>query len=555
VRKRIFLFSALLAAGAVMLAALLIFLTEYRDVTRTVQLETRTEMAYVQAGYQVGGEAYLQQLAGCSEHRITWISAEGEVLFDSLYEEADMADHADRPEVRDAAAYGSGESTRYSDTLQEQTYYYAVRQDDGTVLRIANTTAGAVSSFSQLIWLVLLIVAVVTLLSALAASFLTQRIVAPINELDLDRPEEGRVYEELTPLLTRIREQKLQLTHQMTALERQRAEFSAITANMDEGFLVLDAGGRVLSHNKSALALLDAGLPDADGRNVLELNRSSGLRTLIHEAQAGIGREAMLELGGRQCQVIVSPVRENGIVQGIVLVLLDVTERQEREQLRREFTANVSHELKTPLTAISGYAEIMKNGMVAAEDVPEFSENIYREAQRMIVLIRDLMQLSRLEENTPLPSEPVCLYALAQNVVRRLQEKAQAADVCLYVEGTPLTVSGMPSVLDEMLSNLVDNAIKYNRPGGRVDVTAEMWQGRPALTVRDTGMGIARAEQERIFERFYRVDKSRNAAVEGTGLGLAIVKHGAILHHAEVTLHSREGEGTLVRLLFPPQNV
>ncbi|HWP80012.1 MAG TPA: ATP-binding protein [Candidatus Acidoferrum sp.] len=551
-RRRIFLFAAVLCALSVIVTSVLISIEGYDNFFATVKEEVAVQAAYLRAGLEASGTDNMEFLAGLRDEpgtRLTLIAPDGTVLFDSVGNAATMENHLNRPEVQAAVSNGFGEDTRLSDTIQEQTYYYALRLDDGSVLRVAATTASIVTAYDRLFWVVALIAAVVLVLSAFIAARVTRRIVRPINEIDLDRPEDSPVYDEISPLLTRIKVQRDTIEEQIKELDRGRRQFAAITENMSEGFLVLDKAGRVLSYNNSALDLVGIHYAVPAGVNVLSLNRCRPLREVVDAALAGAPAERLATFEGRQCQLYASPVTVEGDLQGMVLLIMDVTEKQERESMRREFTANVSHELKTPLTVISGYAELMAGKMAKPEDIPEFSGYIYEEAQRLIALIRDLMLLSKLEENVMPPKEPCDLLALAKTVAARLSAKAAEAGVTLTASGEAAEVSGIPSVLEEMIYNLAENAVKYNRPGGSAQIMVKKEGAGAALSVADTGIGIPKAEQERIFERFYRVDKSHSEAVEGTGLGLAIVKHGAALHGAKIEVKSDVG-GTVFTLHF-----
>ena len=550
-KRRIFLFSALLAGIAVILTSILVALVAYDDFFEDTKRDAAAEAAYIRDGYELAGGDYLRALDYRSGHRLTVISPDGTVLYDSAESPEKMGNHIDRPEVRGALVGGTGESTRYSDTLRERTYYYALLLSDGAVLRISSTTASIFASFDRLLWIAALIAVLVFLASAFIASLLTRRIVRPINSMDLEHPENNEAYDELVPLLKRIKEQRGPIDNQIRELDRGRREFAAITENMSEGFLVIDRNGTVLSNNKSAMDLLCVQAMPAMGGNILALNRSEAFRDIVQKALNGKTNERVTGIGGRRCQIFANPVMEEDTVQGAVLLLLDVTEKQEREALRREFTANVSHELKTPLTTISGCAEIMANGVAQAKDVPEFSEKIYREAQRLIALVGDLMLLSGLEENTQPVREPVDLLRLSGEAARRLTPKAREHSVMLSVSGEPVVVYGILSVLDEMVCNLIDNAIKYNRRDGSVSVNVKAEGGAAVLTVTDNGIGIPKTEQQRVFERFYRVDKSHSKTIPGTGLGLSIVKHGALLHDADIKIVSDGKSGTSVVLSIP----
>ena len=550
-RKKILSFSALLAAFAVVLTAAFVTFAAYRDFLSSIQQEVSLQAVYIRSGIELSGLPYLQKLEANSQHRITVIDEEGDVLFDSVANPATMGNHLDRPEIKAALLQGQGQATRYSNTIRQQTFYYALRLDDNSVLRISSTTKSLIASFYDLFWLVAVIAFVVFILAFFIASLVTRRLVRPINEIDLDHPQQSPVYDELAPLLGRIHHQNELIGEQMQALDRQRAEFASITENMSEGFLVLDRDGKILSHNKSALRLLDCHGQKAVGKNALELNRNEPFRAALHSAFSGQAYTCILQLEGRDCQLHANPVIENDHLQGVVLVVVDITEKHQRDQLRREFTANVSHELKTPLTAISGYVELIMNGIARPEDVPGFAADAYREAQRMIALVRDLMLLSKLDEQVALPQHEVTeLLSFAQGVADRLQVKAQKADIDLQVTGKSANIMALHVVLDEMITNLLDNAIQYNQPGGKVRVSIKPQGGQVILRIADTGVGIPKADQHRVFERFYRVDKSHSEKTPGTGLGLAIVKHGAFLHDARLTLESEPSKGTTMTLCF-----
>ena len=550
-RRRIFLFLVLLSIISIIVTSILVTVAAYHDFFAAIKKEVIAEVLYISTGYEYAGKDYLEDLVHQTGHRLTLISPDGTVIHDSTETSERMDNHLDRPEVQDAINGGIGESTRFSDTSREQTYYYAVLLNDGSVLRMSSTTASILASYDGLFWVVGLIMVFVFAASAILASLITRRIVRPINAINLEDPENNIIYDEILPLLKRIKEQRSQIESQIDELDRERREFEAITENMNEGFLVLNRSGNVLSYNKSATSLLGSHTTGSSGNSILTLNRSEAFRTVVQSALNGETEERIVELNGHRCQLFANPVVENGVVQGVILLLMDVTEKQEREKLRREFTSNVSHELKTPLTVISGYAEIIANGVAKPQDIPEFSQKIYREAGRLIELVNDLMFLSGIEENRFPSKESVNLLKLSEEIIHRLAPKADECGVKLSVSGDSLEIQGMSTVLEEMVYNLLDNAIKYNREGGNAIITVKDEFGAATLSVADTGSGIPKSEHERIFERFYRVDKSRNRAIPGTGLGLSIVKHGAILHDAKIELESNEGSGTIVTLRFP----
>ena len=540
------IFRTILAVGiAVILLSTALFCTVLlRHYTTRVFDELEMEAALAARGVELEGADYLAGLD--PQNRVTWISGDGSVLYDSRADAGAMENHLEREEVQEALSGQVGEAERYSDTLSTRTLYVALPLSDGSVLRVASDQSSVVSLVVELIPSLVLVLILTIALGALLAYRLSRAIIRPILALDLSHPEDCDTYEELTPLLRRIHSQSETIQSQMEELERQRSEFTAITENMSEGFLLMDSRTNLLSCNSSALRLLDA--PQAEvGESVLHLNRTEAFRRVVDEALQGRHSEALLERGDKCYQLLANCVQREGQVVGAVIAILDVTERESREALRREFTANVSHELKTPLTSISGFAELMKTGTVPPETVPEFAGDIYREAQRLITLVEDIIHLSQLDEDlVPLERGAVDLFAVARDVVQRLTPAAERAGVALTLTGGETTVEGVRQVLDEMVANLVDNAIKYNRPGGSVAVEVTVAEGKPRLTVRDTGIGIPAAHQERVFERFYRVDKSHSKEVGGTGLGLSIVKHAAAYHNASVSLESTEGVGTTV---------
>jgi len=509
--------------------------------------ELAKSTAYIAHGLETQGRAYLTGgLPGDS--RVTWVAADGTVLFDSREDPAGMENHAGREEIRDALLLGHGAAVRHSDTLSQKTVYYALRLEDGSVLRLAETQYS--------LWLLLLQamqpVALVVLLAACLALWLagrvSRRLVEPINAIDLDEPDSA-AYEELAPLVGRLRSQNLRIRRQVADLRRQREEFAAITENMSEGLLVIDRETQVLSYNTAALRLLGVEGPVEAGESVLALDREAGFRRCVEEALAGRRREELL---GDLCRrVLASPVEQDGAVAGAVLLVLDVTEREQREALRREFTANVSHELKTPLTAILGTAEILENGLVKPGDIPHFAGNIRREARRLIGLVNDIIKLSRLDEGGPTAQwETVDLYRTAKDVLEQLRPAAERRQVTLTLEGGAAPVRGVPQIVEEIVYNLCDNAVAYNRMGGSVAITVSAGAEGGRIAVSDTGAGIPQEARERVFERFYRVDKSHSGG--GTGLGLSIVKHGAAYLGARVELDSEPGRGSTFTVTFPP---
>ena len=543
--------TSMAVAVSVMVLSIALFMGMlYQYFSDQMMTELESETWLVSRGVELDGMDYLNGLHTTS--RVTWVAADGTVLYDNEADASTMENHADREEIREALTSETGTAQRFSSTLSEQTLYVTQRLSDGTVIRLASAQKTVGLLLISMIQPILIILVLSLLLSAVLASRLSKGLIKPILSLDLEHPEDCETYDELTPLLSRLKRQNDTIQQQMNLLKQRQTEFAALTDNMSEGFLLLDRQGHVLSHNSGALRLLGVEEPEGEV-NVLVLNREEPFRQAVDEALSGKRSQQMLHLNGRYCKLLANPVLADGKPAGAVLVLLDVTEQEQRDELRREFTANVSHELKTPLTSISGIAEIMQSGMVKPEDIQSFAGDIYQEAQRLIALVEDIIRLSRLDEGAEsLEREPVNLLSVAQDVARRLDSAAQKAGVTLKVMGLSVEVRGIPSVLDEMVYNLCDNAIKYNHPGGTVNVTvAPTDDGSAEVTVEDTGIGIPVEDQSRVFERFYRVDKSHSKEIGGTGLGLSIVKHGASLHGAQIHMDSQVGRGTSVQLLFP----
>lgn len=551
--KRIFRAIFYVSLG-VLAASSLILMTFVGDyISDNTQRTMRAEAAYIAAAIEKEGIAYLEDLSETNTQRLTWIAADGSVLYDSVVDESQMENHGDREEVQEAMRTGSGESSRYSTTLAERTENYALRLQDGSVLRLSTTELSALSIFLSMTQPLAVAVAIALVLAGLLASKTSKAIVKPLEKVDLEHPEQAEVYDEMAPFLRRIAVQQKMIHKQVQEQKRRQREFSTITENMEEGLLVLDAKGEVLSCNQGALRLL--GIQQVQEReNVYTLNRSEIFRKCISLALQGKHEEATMESEGRSYKLLANPVTEEQLVAGVVVLMFDNTEKADRERLRREFTANVSHELKTPLTSISGFAEIIKNGMVKTEDVPRFAENIYEEAQRLIAMVQDIIQLSRLDEaEGTMEKADVDLARIGETVIKRLETSATQHHVSLFLQAEEAVIHGVPHVLEEMVYNLCDNAIRYNKESGSVTVRIENREKEVWLTVQDTGIGIPAGEQERVFERFYRVSRSRSKTIEGSGLGLSIVKHGALLHQAEVEMESEVDQGTTIRLIFPKE--
>ena len=549
--KKIF-HSILLVAGAVLLASLLFImgcLYEYFGSVEKKQLRDELELASV--AVEGGGEDYLSGISS-ERYRLTWIAPDGTVLYDTVTDAESLENHADREEVREALAHGEGESSRYSSTILQKTMYCARRLTGGSVLRISISRATAGVLLIGMVQPILIVVIVALILSAMLARRLSRRIVRPLNELDLEHPLENNAYEELSPLLGRINHQHRQIDEQMRELEQQRTEFSQITGSMREGLVLLDEKERVLSINPAACRLFDAD-ERCVGQDFLTLDRSHDIRLAIADAMAQGHGEARAERGGRVWQFDVSRILSGTAAVGAVLLAFDITERETAEQNRREFTANVSHELKTPLQGIIGSAELLENGMVQPDDVPRFVGHIRKEAQRLVTLIGDIIRLSQLDEGDVMPRETVDLLTLSQEAADDLMAAAEQKNVTISVTGESTCVSGVRRLLYEVVYNLCDNGVKYNVEGGSVSVRVGTEDGKAVVSVTDTGIGIAPEHQGRIFERFYRVDKSHSKASGGTGLGLSIVKHAVQYHHGTVELQSEEGKGTTIRILLPKE--
>ena len=547
--KRIFRSICLVALVVLVATLSLIMGLTYRYYSQLQQKQLRTETALVSQAVEVGGLSYLQDLRG-SDCRITWINADGEVLFDSSKGSEPMENHLQREEIRQALETGYGESTRFSDTLLEQSVYAAQRLSDGTVLRLSFRQQTVFNLIFSLARSMALVILVALALALWLARRLARMVVRPLNELNLDDPNH-HTYKELEPILERMDAQRIQLQGRTRELKRKQREFDAVAAQMAEGMVLMNERCHVLTMNPAAARIMSMVRPMV-GINFLDLNEAGPLKATLDQALSDQRGSTLVQLKSGIYQATASPVRSGGQVTGVVLLMVDVTEKQQLEQQRREFTANVSHELKTPLHAISGYAELLKSGMVAQQDVGGFSDRIYLESQRMIRLVEDILKLSRLDEGSGnYTLEPVDLSGIVAATMPELNSVATRRSVTLSYQGEPAMVSGVPHLLTAIATNLISNAIKYNCAEGKVMITVENSPEGAVLTVADTGIGIPEDHRERIFQRFYRVDKSHSKAVGGTGLGLSIVKHAAQIHGAAVELESQENEGTTIRIRFP----
>lgn len=511
--------------------------------------ELKKEAVYISRGVESTGTDYLKKLND-EDSRITYVDESGKVIYDNEANVESMDNHGHRKEIREAEINGEGADERMSSTLSEKTMYYAVRLENGNVLRVSSNQASVWMLLLQLLPPFAVVLILMLLLSGVFASRLSGKVVEPLNGLDLEHPDENDAYDEVQPLLSKIGRQSRQIRLQLEAARRQQKEFSIITENMQEGLLVIDRYTMVLSVNSSVGKLLKV-KEIKTGESVYLLNRSEEFRGVVGQVLEGKHENKILRLDGSEIQVIANPVTRENKTEGAVILLVDVTEKVEREQLRREFSANVSHELKTPLTSISGFAEIMQDGFVKDEDVKVFAGRIYKEAQRLIRLVGDVIRISRLDEGgLPYQWEKLDLYSLTHDIFSTLHEAAEKQEVHMYMEGGSTVLDTIPMIMEEVLYNVCDNAVKYNHRGGEVFVRLKDGEDAVRVNVRDTGIGIPKEDQERIFERFYRVDKSHSKEIGGTGLGLSIVKHGVKTLNGRLWLNSEPGQGTEIIMEF-----
>lgn len=547
--KKIF-HSILLVAGAVLLASLFVItgaLYEYFGIIQKKQLKDELSLAAVSVEQQ-GGD-FLKRVSP-DRYRITWINTQGNVIYDTRTDAESLENHADRTEIKQALKDGYGESIRYSSTLLEKTIYCAQRLTDGSVLRISVSRATIGVLMLGILQPILIVLIAALVLSGMLAKRLSKRIVEPLNSLDLEHPLDNDSYEELSPLLNRINRQHNQITAQMRELKKRTGQFAQITASMNEGLVLLDNRGCILSINPAAIEIFGAE-PSCVGRDFLSVDRSHDMSVAIQAALKDGHSEIHASRKGLIYQFDISRIAADGETAGVVILAFDITEKETAEQNRREFTANVSHELKTPLQGIIGSAELIENGMVKPEDMSRFVGHIRLEAQRLVTLIGDIIRLSQLDEGGDMPRENVDLLSVASAVADDLLPSADGQGISIAVEGSPANVYGVKRLLYEIVYNLCDNAIKYNRQGGSVKISTVSEGGFSSVTVSDTGIGIAPEYQNRIFERFFRVDKSHSKSSGGTGLGLSIVKHAVQYHHGKIELTSAPGKGTSITVSFP----
>lgn len=547
--KKIFK-SILIVAGTVLLASIVIIMGCLYEYFSNIQKDKLAdELDIAASAVELYGTDYLKNIDS-ERYRITWIQADGKVIYDTQAGADSMENHADRQEVKQALAEGEGSSSRYSDTLMEKTSYYARLLDDGSVLRVSTTYATAGLLVLGMLQPILVVLIAALVLSGILARRISKRIVEPMNSIDLDRPLENDTYEELSPLLNRINQQHKEIEMQMRYLKQRTDEFTQITESMKEGLILLDNKGNVLSINEAAQNILETD-SSCIGQNFLSIERSRSINHAIAKAFEDGHSEEYAEYAGREYQIDISRIESGGETVGAVLLAFDITEQQNAQRNRREFTANVSHELKTPLQGIIGSAELIENGMVKPEDMPRFIGHIRKEASRLVTLIEDILRLSQLDEGRQMPSEQVDLFELAEEVRSVLEGACEAKHINMKLMGEHVSIDGVKRLLYEIIYNLCDNAVKYNNEGGIADIDISVDEKNAYITVRDSGIGIPQDQQERVFERFYRVDKSHSKESGGTGLGLSIVKHAVSYHNGTVSMKSEPGNGTEIRVALP----
>lgn len=547
--KKIFK-SIVLVAGVVLLASIVIIMgVLYQYFGEVQENQMKDELSISSVAVEEDGVTYLSKLES-NRYRITWIKADGTVIYDTKNGADTMESHADREEVRQALSSGEGEGTRYSSTLLENTMYCAKRLSDGTVLRISMSRASAGALAFGMIQPILIVLIVALALSGILASQISKRIARPLNDLDLEHPLENNTYDEISPLLNRINFQHKEIKSQVKELQQKKDEFNQITSSMNEGLVLLDNNGTILSINPAAQNILETD-EYCIGKDFLTIDRRHDMSIAIQNALNNGKSEIRSEINGREYQFDISRIQSANKTIGAVLLAFDITERELAEKTRREFTANVSHELKTPLQGIIGSAELIEGGMVKPEDMPRFVSHIKEEAKRLVVLIEDIIRLSELDEGSSMPQSEVDLLNIANEVKNNLDETAKAKNVSIQVSGKNVVIEGVKRLIYEIIFNLCDNAIKYNKDGGKVDISVSETESNSVIKVKDNGIGIAPEEQNHIFERFYRVDKSHSKASGGTGLGLSIVKHAVQYHNGTVTIDSQIGKGTEITIAIP----
>ena len=552
VTKKIFKSNILVAAAVLIFGIACVMAILYQHFGKEINGELKKEASYLSYGVEQDGIDYLKQINE-KDDRITYIAEDGTVLYDNMADAEAMENHSERKEVQEALKTGSGYAERTSETLSQKTIYYALRLPDHSVLRVSSTQFSVFVLLMELIPPIIGILIVMLIIAVIVSAHMANKIVEPINNLDLEHPEDNQVYDEVGPLLSKIYKQNRQIKNQLEAARRNQEEFGIITENMQEGLLVIDSYTMILSGNSSVWNMFQ--LKEAKiGDSVYSLNRNEDFRMLIEQVLKGQHGSVLLHLGNEAIQMIANPVTREHKVVGAVLLLMNETEKVEREQLRREFSANVSHELKTPLTSISGFAEIIQDGLVRAEDIKKFAGRIYDEAQRLITLVEDTIKVSQLDEGeNPYEWEQLDAYTVVKDVCGRLKDIAVKKNVHLYIDGDKTMLCTVRPILDEIIYNLCDNGIKYNRDDGTVSIHLRDLGENVEIRVKDNGIGIPGEDQSRVFERFYRVDKSHSKAIGGTGLGLSIVKHGVTFLGGTLKMISEIGKGTEITMIFPKE--
>ncbi len=545
------IFRSIFSTSLVVLLATLAFITSFLyDYFTDIQInQLKDELSIASVGTAQSGEAYLENLKS-DNFRLTWVASDGTVLFDSQADKSAMDNHLDREEIAEAFETGKGSSSRYSATLTEKTLYEAVLLSDGTVLRISVNRASGLTLLLGLLYPVIIVIVIAVIISAVLAHKMSKRIIEPLNILDLDNPTENDAYEEIAPLLSRIHKQNMKIERKAAELNRKKGEFDLIIKNMREGLVLLDKNRNILTINSAAMNIFGANA-DCVGKEFLTVDRKHDTTTAIEKAIANGHSEIRAKRERSEYQFDISRIETDGETVGAVILAFDITEQADAERLRREFTANVSHELKTPLQTITGSAELIENGLVKQEDMPRFVGHIREEATRLVTLVEDIIRLSQLDEQTELPKENVSLYEIANEASGVLRDSADKKDIALTVSGDSGKIYGVKHLLFEVIYNLCDNAVKYTPDGGKVEVNISETEKEVTLTVSDNGIGIAPEHHSRIFERFYRVDKSHSKKSGGTGLGLSIVKHAVQYHGGKILLQSEIGNGTIVTVVIP----
>lgn len=517
----------------------------YADFSAVQKSQLESHLSLLEKSVETYGKDSLANITD-DEYRITWIASDGAVLYDTKADESAMENHLDREEISEAFTDGKGESSRYSDTLTEKTIYYAHRLSDGTVLRISESADTIWALIFDILPVFVLVFAAAVVVSSVLAEIISKRIVNPINQLDLDNPTNNDCYDELSPLLTKINRQHKEIEANIAQIKKKSDEFEQIIAAVDEGLVLMNKDGKIISINNAAMSIFETD-KDAVGESFLRLNHSLAFQQAVEKALAG-GNSCYDMDASRKFRVSINSIRSDDETLGAVILAFDVTEQANAEKARQEFTANVSHELKTPLQTIIGSAELLQNGLVKPEDADRFIGHIKKEAERLVTLVNDIIHLSQLDEGSGAAREKVEVFEIAQNAVSLLKDEARSRKVAVELTGEKVEILGVRQYLHEIIYNLCENAIRYNKENGKVAVEIKGKDNKAVITVSDTGIGIPEEHQSRVFERFYRADKSHSKETGGTGLGLSIVKHAVAAHGGSISLESTAGEGTTIRV-------